>query len=223
MDKHNDSSRGAENPYLHAYRFACESLRRADIEERARKSGASFEKRGDGTFLISLSFLSRCCIIDFPQITITYQDEQGEVPLWSKIVVLHYLINAQGLAPTGDWISFRQISGGDFYYPAFEKRSEKPLLSFFAERMDLFQQCALALGGEKTPAGDMGIIIPALPRVPLALIFWRGDEEFPPEARILFDSTIPAYLSTEDVAVLSQQAVYRLIALAGLMTGNKRS
>lgn len=215
MDKHIDSFRGAGNPYHHAYRLACESLKSADIEERAGKSGASFEKREDGNFLIRLAFLNRCCLIHFPQITVTYQDEAGEVPLWSTIVILHYLINSQGRALTGEWISFRQLSGGEIYYPAFEKRSEKPLLSYFAERMDLFEQSALALGGAKTTAGDKGIIIPALPRVPLALIFWRGDEEFPPEARILFDSTVASYLSTEDVAVLSQQAVFRLIALAG--------
>ncbi len=46
------------------------------------------------------------------------------------------------------------------------------------------------------------------------MIFWSGDEEFPPEARILFDSTVPTYLSTEDVAVLSQQTVFGLIKWA---------
>jgi hypothetical protein len=50
--------------------------------------------------------------------------------------------------------------------------------------------------------------------VPIALIFWSGDEEFQPEARILFDSTIPTYLSTEDVAVLAQQTVFGLINCA---------
>lgn len=223
MDKHTDSSRGAENPYLHAYRAACESLKTADIEERARKSGASFERGRDGAFLIRLSFLHRCCDVHFPEITVAWQDQKGEVPLWSKIIILHYLINAQGHALTGEWISFRRLSGGDFYYPAFEKRSEKPLLSFFAERMDLFEQCALTLGGEKTSAGDRGMIIPALPRVPLALIFWQGDEDFPPEARIRFDSTISTYLSTEDVAVLSQQAVFGMIAVAKSITEAGRS
>ena len=58
------------------------------------------------------------------------------------------------------------------------------------------------------------MVIKAFPRVPIIMIFWSGDEEFPPEARILFDSTISTYLSTEDVAVLSQQTVFGLIKWA---------
>jgi hypothetical protein len=55
------------------------------------------------------------------------------------------------------------------------------------------------------------VVITALPRVPIAFLLWDGDEELPPDARILFDASVPAYLSTEDAVVLAQQAVFRLI------------
>ena len=45
----------------------------------------------------------------------------------------------------------------------------------------------------------------------MAFLYWKGDEELPPEARILFDASVAAYLPTEDVVVLAQQAVFRLI------------
>ena len=80
--------------------------------------------------------------------------------------------------------------------------------------MDLLEKSARALGGEKTDYGDRAVVIPVLPRVPVVLVFWRGDEEFQPEAHILFDSTVSSYLSTEDIAVLSQQVVFGLIKLA---------
>ena len=93
-------------------------------------------------------------------------------------------------------------------------RSQKPLLNFFGNRLELLEGAAQALGGRMVHYGDKAVIIPALPRVPIVLVFWSGDEEFQPEASILFDSTIPTYLSTEDIAVLSQQTVFRLIKLA---------
>jgi hypothetical protein len=211
MGKYNAVGNPGDSPYYHAFKVACEALRSANIEDRAGKSGAYFKKEGEGRCLIKLPFLSRYCLIHFPDITVTYQDEGGEVPLWSKLVILHYIAQAQGHPVAGEWISFRQLTGGEAYYPAFDKRSQGPLLRFFARRADLLEKAGCSLGGTRAPAADRGVILAALPRVPIAFLFWNGDDELPPEARILFDASVPAYLSTEDAVVLAQQAVFRLI------------
>jgi len=203
-----------QNPYQDAYKLACEALRSTDIKRRAEKSGATLKTGKDGNHLITLTFLNHLCQIQFPDIEINYQESDEDVPLWSKILILHYLIKSQGLPLAGEWINFRQIPGGSSYYPAFVKRSQKPLCDFFSNRLDLLEKTARTLGGEKTHYGDRAVIIPALPRVPVVLVFWSGDEEFQPDAHILFDSPIPTYLSTEDVAVLAQQTVFGLIKCA---------
>ncbi len=48
----------------------------------------------------------------------------------------------------------------------------------------------------------------------MQLILWEGDDEFPPEANIIFNDTIGEVLSPEDVAWMAGMLVYRLIALA---------
>jgi hypothetical protein len=53
-----------------------------------------------------------------------------------------------------------------------------------------------------------------LPQVPLRLILWAGDDEFAPEANILFDDTAGEILSPEDAAWLAGMLVYRMMALA---------
>ena len=214
MDKQNVRNHSKQQPYQQAFKIACESLRSADIEERAEKSGALLEKEEHGGYLIRLTFLHRRCLIRFPEGKVTFEENDEEVPLWSKILLLHYLINAQGRPLAGEWVNFRQLSGGDTYYPAFVKRSQQPLLDFFAHRLELLEEAAQSLGGRNVSEGDRAVVIPALPRVPIALVFWHGDEEFPPEARILFDATVSTYLSTEDVAVLAQQTVFGLIKCA---------
>jgi len=40
-----------------------------------------------------------------------------------------------------------------------------------------------------------------LPRVHLAIILHRGDEEFPPAVSVLFDGAAGHYLPTDDLAV----------------------
>jgi hypothetical protein len=53
-----------------------------------------------------------------------------------------------------------------------------------------------------------------LPGVPLQLILWAADDEFPAEANILFDKNIGQIFLPEDVAWLAGMVVYRLMALA---------
>jgi hypothetical protein len=49
-----------------------------------------------------------------------------------------------------------------------------------------------------------------LPRVRLTWVLWRGDDDFPADSTVLFDSKIDDYLPTEDIAVLCQSVALRL-------------
>jgi len=50
--------------------------------------------------------------------------------------------------------------------------------------------------------------------VPVTLVFWKGDEEFPPRLSILLDKSISHYLPTEDIVLASQMFALRLIGMA---------
>ena len=67
------------------------------------------------------------------------------------------------------------------------------------------------LGGRRVDYGDIAVTIDAFPRVPVTMVLWRGDAEFPPEGNILFDSTITDYLSAEDINVLCETIAWRLV------------
>ena len=54
----------------------------------------------------------------------------------------------------------------------------------------------------------------AFPRVPITLVLWRGDDEFPPDGNILFDRSISDYLTTEDVNVLCETIAWTLVKSA---------
>ena len=67
------------------------------------------------------------------------------------------------------------------------------------------------MGGCKADYGDAAVTINGFKMVPVTIVLWRGDEEFPPRGNILFDSTIPEYLSTEDITVLCDAIIWRLV------------
>ena len=51
------------------------------------------------------------------------------------------------------------------------------------------------------------------PHIHVQLGLWLGDEEFPPDATILFDESVQRILPVEDIAVMNGSLVYRLIGL----------
>jgi len=143
----------------------------------------------------------------------------GELPLTEQILILHYLENTSGAEPEGANIDFKQVPQGGFYWSAFVSRALKPLLGTFGMDTDFYLQVAEDQGGEPQPFGDAAARFLAFPLVPVTHVLWRGDEEFDPEASILFDSTIPEHLSTEDIAALAGASVYRLMAAARQLKG----
>jgi hypothetical protein len=67
------------------------------------------------------------------------------------------------------------------------------------------------LGGYKADYGDTAITINAFSRVPITIVVWQGDDEFPSRGNVLFDANITDYLPTEDITVLSEIIAWRLI------------
>jgi hypothetical protein len=85
---------------------------------------------------------------------------------------------------------------------------------FGGEPEVLIKLATEAYGAVPSDQGDISVKIMALPRVPVALILWKGDEEFPPEGNILFDRSISHILSAEDIAWLAGMIIYPLIGMA---------
>ena len=164
---------------------------------------------------LRIPFLNRVYIVAWPGFE--FEDESSEkkdVPLQEQVLILHYLAAKGEKKSSGRWISFREIPGAAFYYSAFVKRAVDPLKKTFGKEASLFVKAAKSLSGKAIDAGNAGFEFNLFPHVSLQLILWEGDEEFLPEANILFYDTIGDIFSPEDVAWLSGMLVYRLMALA---------
>jgi hypothetical protein len=159
--------------------------------------------------------------ITWPEVGVTPVNDQKEISLPEQILILHYLLHASGEPLTGRSIDFRQVPEGGFYWSAFVSRAKKPLLETFGHDLPLYVKVAAGMGGEPQPLGDAAARFMAFPRVPITHVLWGGDEEFPPEANILFDETIPRYFPTEDIAALSGASVYRLMGAARQFQQNR--
>lgn len=134
-------------------------------------------------------------------------DRKAQVSDRDKTIILHYLSLSKGTPASGKLIDFREIPGGNMYYSVFEKRVYEPFLKVFGERPALFVEAATSLGGEGIDFGDSAFKFMVLPRIPINFILHRGDEDFPPACKVLFDSNISDHLPTEDIAIVCEYLV----------------
>ncbi len=142
--------------------------------------------------------------------------EDKEIPLDIRILILHYLNSAEGVSLKGELISFKELPSGQVYINPFYNRAIRPLIKYFGEQPDKFIAAGLSMGGEKVDKGDAGVKLNLFTMVPITLILWLGDDEFPPAGNILFDASAPNYLPTEDYAVAGGMVVYEMKRIAGL-------
>jgi len=123
------------------------------------------------------------------------------------------LTQAKGTPTSGAIISYKELPEGTNYFRSFSKRAIKPLVDHFGDSPDRLLDSAEKLGGSKADYGDVAVTVNAFSRVPITIVLWQGDEEFPPEGNIIFDSTISDYLTTEDINVLCEIIAWRLVRL----------
>ncbi len=161
---------------------------------------------------IIIPYLGQFYRVNWPTGDISSYGHQENASLPASIVILHYLSRSSDgkEAPTGKWITFKELWGGQSFQAAFESRAVKPLGRSFHQKIGLFSETILQMGGERTRNYKNGFLIFALPRVPILCLLHAGDEEVPTRGSILFDSTANHFLETEDLAVLGEMLTLRL-------------
>ena len=211
-DRSSSSGSPWERGFDLSYKLAREQVAKInDVEEQCRKSGARYL----GPREIALDYLNQSYRITIPDVEISLNDSLDsvgtEVSLRDGILMLHYFTGAKGTPAAGKLITYKQVPGGVSYFPAFSQRAIGPLVKRFGRNPELLIDTAAKLGSRKAGYGDVSVTINAFAYVPITLVLWRGDEELAPNGNILFDANISDYLSTEDVAVLSETIVWKLV------------
>jgi hypothetical protein len=200
--------------YQQSFDLACASIKKMNLEERAKMAGTDYQK-GEERERITVHFLSEPYHIQFPQMEF-YSPSKKVVSLVTRILLLHYLIRADGNPLTGKWVAYKDIPGGLLYAGVFARRVTEPLQRKFGKSGESFREAGIKSGGEPVEIGDASFVLRAFPYVPLQYVLWEGDEEFPPSAQLLFDASVDHYLALEDIVVLGQVTTGRLINRSGV-------
>jgi len=202
--------RTPEESYGPALDKAVADLQSLDPWLVALRSDTKYTSLTDASSQIEVRFWGRDYVVRCPEISVEEVETGQEPPIAVKILVLHYLINADGARPADSWVAFRELPGGRVYDAAFRRRANLRLIQFGSD-LDGFVAAAEALGGTRLTYGDASFLFPMFPRLRLAAVLYLADEEFPASANVLFDAAASHYLPTEDLAVLGGMLAGRLI------------
>ncbi|MEW5869961.1 MAG: DUF3786 domain-containing protein [Chloroflexota bacterium] len=186
----------------------------ADPFQLAERTAVNYQpvQAGRGEFHFDL--WGRPVRLDYPDF-VAYSPSTGE-PLASfhLALLLYYFSTADGRPLSNRWIAFTELPDGRFYTQAFQSYTGQELGRTFQNDAARFIQAARSLDGSPGSIGDASFAFQALPRAPLLVAFWQGDEDFPASFQLLFDASASHYLPTDAYAILGSTLTRRLISAA---------
>ena len=143
----------------------------------------------------------------------------GHITPWIKILLLHYVRTAGQEDLTGKWASYSELKAGLVKASSFERDCEIPLRELFDKDLSKVEMVLNRLGAEKRadfPTKNAWHLS-LLPKVPVIILYWPEEDEFPSKVKILFDSTADRFLDAESLIFLLEGLVKNVEH--GLMTG----
>lgn len=124
-----------------------------------------------------------------------------------NISTLSYLVNAKDIPLSGKLIKPENIKGGEFFF----KGTHVLPLDKVAEKYQSDKKGFITKGnefdGKSLDFGDASIEFLPMPRIPVTLILWLSDEEFPARADFLFDSTCKIQLPLDILWSIAMMSV----------------
>lgn len=198
--------------YEEVYQGLAQRLKEVDFEHAARYLGC----REAGPGVVSFTAFGRPCLASARGIEAS---DASPLAFTIRIVAAWYFLH-QGVGRlAGRWVSYRDFKDGAFFHAAYAQLVEANIAQAFGRRMETLTKAAAGLEAENGPqdlGGDLCLTFPALPMVPLTLIFYDADDDFPASASVLFDESAPRFLDMECLAVHGMILADLLAARAGL-------
>jgi len=130
---------------------------------------------------------------------------------YSRLAALWYLIQSEDIPFSGHLIKPRERNGGLIYEKGSHVLPLDDLIRKYENDVEGFVQRAVTFGGEQLNYGDASVRLFPFPRIPVVLLIWSSDAEFPSHADILFDSTCSQHLPTDIIWSTATMSILAMV------------
>ena len=123
------------------------------------------------------------------------------IPLPVQTFLLRYLLESKPVAWRGEWKTFREMPWGEMYIKPYTGRVLTRAAFTFGTRVEKFRAACEKLGAVALPNGDAGFEFTLVGDFRLRILVWAGDEEFPPNAQVIYTDNFAEGFAAEDRVV----------------------
>ena len=171
-------------------------FRKLDAAEAAERTGAKWDGK---EFTVKL--LGREFAISHPDYAIRAVDGGNVPPLPTQTFLLRYLLESKRVSWGGEWKTFREMPWGEMYITPYTGRVLTRAAFTFGFRLGAFKAACEKMGGEAVKHGDAGYRFDLVGDYQMQILMWEGDDEFPPNAQVLYSDNFADGFAAEDRVV----------------------
>lgn len=182
-----------EVPFAH-YEGKFAALDPQDVA--ARLAGVKWDGQ---EFVVKL--LNREFAISHPAYAIRALDGGKLPPLPTQTFLLRYLLEGKDVASMGTWKTFREMPWGEMYIKPYTGRVLTRAAFTFGTRVAAFRAAAEKMGAVPLKHGDAGFQFDLIDGYQMQILVWEGDDEFPPNAQVLYSDNFAEGFAAEDRVV----------------------
>ncbi len=173
-----------------------ERFRQLDPAEAAARTGAGWN---GSEFTVTL--LGRRFAIAHPQYALRAEDGGQLPPLPTQTFLLRYLLESRQLPWGGDWKTFREMPWGEMYIKPYTGRVLTRAAFTFGTRIAAFRAACEKMGALPLKHGDAGFQFDLIGGYRIQILVWEGDDEFPPNAQVIYSDNFAEGFAAEDRVV----------------------
>jgi len=201
------------------YEAVRQEWRKRFLEMDCERLAQRFHLRLDGEYLYITYFsylyaierrTARIVRLDAPEEEIGFDLEMNFFNMF------HYAVEAP--RPSGELVPFRSVKRVYPFEAAYRRTILAPFAQFFTGHAEGLKQALAKLGRGIASSADAAGRLEVLPGLCVEVNFWDGDDEFPSQVNMLFDSNITDYMHEENVVMVASDAARFLMAESGLRT-----
>ncbi len=156
--------------------------------------------RWDGN-AFHLKLLGREFSVSHPNYAITAADGGALPPLPTQTFLLRYLLESRDVAWGGTWKTFREMPWGEMYMQPYTGRVLTRAAFTFGTRIAAFKAACEKMGATPLPHGDAGYRFDLIGGYQMQVLVWEGDDEFPPNAQVIYSDNFADGFAAEDRVV----------------------
>lgn len=183
-----------QRPYDQALQRGFDELLRGSTQDNLASLGAT---RAGG--VIRVTALNRVLIVDLDQRTVMVEGLGVARSVWAVLVV-HYLCAGDVAVDDRD-VSFSYFSDCRSYLSVFGKRIVDRFLATSGRSSESFSRLSDAIGGVRLQGSGMRYSFSILPRIPVVIARYDGDDEVKAGASVVYRADAERLLPAEDRVV----------------------